>query len=311
MRVIVSGSLAYDRIMDFPGHFGDHILPKKIHQLNVSFNVSTFRQEFGGTAGNIAYGLRLLGVEPRIIARSGSDFGAYRTWLSRHRISQATIRTDLQATAAAHIITDQDDNQITGFFPGALGRSYGSFPKSLFTDVGLAIISPGNLVDMDRLPRELHKHQVLYFFDPGQVTTALSKATLLQGISGALGMFCNDYELAMIVSKTSLPLPQLRKRLELLIVTRGGAGSDVYAGGEQYRIPIVKPRRLVDPTGAGDAYRAGFIAGLLRGYSIETIGRFAATVAVHAVEQYGTQTYRFTSTTIRQRFNQAFGHTLE
>lgn len=311
MRVIVSGSLAYDRIMDFPGRFGDHILPKKIHQLNVSFNVATFRQEFGGTAGNIAYGLRCLGIEPRIIARSGNDFSSYRTWLVRHHIPISTIRTDALATAAAHIITDQDDNQITGFFPGALGRPYGLFSKSLFADVGLAIVSPGNLPDMDRLPMELHKRQVLYFFDPGQVTTALSKATLLRGIGGALGMFCNDYELALIVSKTSLPLAQLQKRLGFLIVTRGAAGSDIYAGGEHYRIPIVKPKRLTDPTGAGDAYRAGFIAGMLRGYSIETIGRFAATVAVHAVEQYGTQTYHMTSQSVRQRFHKAFGYQLE
>lgn len=307
MRVFVSGSLAYDRIMDYPGRFSDHILPDKIHQLSVSFNVATYRQSYGGTAGNIGYSLAQLGIEPRIVARYGHDFAPYQAWLRRCGVSLQYSKPDRSATAAAHMMTDRSDNQITGFFPGALVRPYGGFPRRVFAGVTLAIIAPGNLTDMERLPSALARNDVPYFYDPGQSTTALSRRALDRGLAAALGLFCNDYELDLILKKTRTSLDALRRQLGMVVVTKGERGSDIYAGGARYHIPIVRARRVVDPTGAGDAYRAGFIAGLLRGYTIPTIGRIAATVAVAAVEHYGTQEHRLNWPQVRLRYRRSFG----
>ncbi len=310
MRVLVSGAVAYDRIMDFPGRFTDHIIPEKIHQLNVSFNVETYRQEFGGTAGNIAYNLAQLGAEPRLVARYGSDFEVYQEWLHKNTIALRWSKPAKLPTAAAHIITDRADNQITGFFPGAMGQSYGAFPPALFSGVQLGIVSPGNVTDMQKLPGALHNHRVLYFYDPGQTIPVLSAAALKAGLAHALGLFANDYELSMILNKTGLTLSQLRKKLGMVIVTKGEQGSTIYIGRQQHRIPIVKPKRVIDPTGAGDAYRAGFLVGLLRGYPIDTLGRYAATVASYAVERYGTQVHTMTGPSVRKRYRAAFRQSL-
>jgi adenosine kinase len=307
MKILVSGSLAYDRIMDFDGRFKDHILPHKIHVLNVSFYVEKFRQSFGGTAGNIAYNLALLGEKPIIISTYGSDFSEYKKWCKRHRmdISQAKkIKNVL--TASAYIITDQSDNQITGFFAGAMLKSNGPVPKKLLGKSSLAVIPPGNLTDMKKYPTQYKKTKTSYIYDPGQQITVLSKKDLLSGLTGAKVFISNDYELALVLKKTGLALNRLLKRVELVVTTKGEKGSVIWTRNKKCRIPPAKPKNTSDPTGAGDAYRAGFIKGLVAGYPLPKAGRLGAVVSVYTVEKYGTQTHRFTWKELQRRYYQNF-----
>ncbi len=295
MQILVSGSLAYDRIMDFPGKFADHILPEKIHILNVCFVVNSLKEKFGGTAGNIAYNLALLGERPLILATAGNDFDRYEAWLRKHNLPLSGIRRiEEEMTAGAYITTDMADNQITGFNPGAM--NYPSLQQ--FDGVNpretLAIVAPGNVEDMVAYVRSYKQHKIPYIFDPGQQISVLSVEQLIEMITGSELLICNDYELERIIQTTELEITDLLQRTRAVISTLGDKGSLLTTPQHETKIPAVKASQVQDPTGAGDAYRAGLIKGLVLGKELPDAARMGATCASYAVEHHGTQEHSFT-----------------
>jgi len=302
MNIIVSGSLAYDRIMDFPGHFSDHILPGKIHVLNVCFQVNGMREKFGGTAGNIAYALSLVGEKPTISAAIGHDYHRYFDWMAKNGISTDGIKIIKdEFTAGAYITTDLADNQITGFNPGAMKYSSSLDFANLNPEDTIAIVSPGNLEDMVNYPRVCKQRGIGYIFDPGQSLPVLAAADVAEAIDGCRILISNDYELEMIMNKTALDKKDLIRRAGTVIVTLGEKGSQIITAKGETNIPVVKPRTVEDPTGAGDAYRGGLISGLVRGKDIEQSARLGSVCASFAVECYGTQEYRFSPEEFEER----------
>jgi adenosine kinase len=304
MNIIVSGSLAYDRIMNFPGYFSDHILPEKIHVLNVCFQVDGIKEKFGGTAGNIAYALSLLGETSGISATIGHDYHRYFEWLAKNGITTENIKIiEDEFTASAYITTDQADNQITGFNPGAMKYSSSLDFSRLNPKETVVIVSPGNLEDMVNYPRMCKARGIDYVFDPGQSLPMLDARDLIQAIEGARILISNDYELDLIMRKTGLNREALLGRARSVIVTMGELGSRVFTPEGDISIPAVEPRRVEDPTGAGDSYRGGLLSGLIHGKDIEQCARMGSVCASFAVECYGTQDYRFTLDEFNQRFH--------
>ncbi len=303
MNIIVSGSLAYDRIMDFPGYFKEHILPEKIHVLNVCFQVNDMKEKFGGTAGNIAYALALMGQKPLISATIGRDHQRYLEWLTKNGIPTSRIRIiDDEFTASAYITTDQADNQITGFHPGAMKWSSSLDFDRLEARETLVIVSPGNLEDMVKYPRLCKDRGLDYIFDPGQSLPMLAAEDLVQAIEGCRILIANDYELNLILCKTGLSKEAMLRRAQAVIVTKGEMGSLVFTPKSEIRIPAAKPKTVKDPTGAGDAYRGGLICGWVQGKDLEECAKMGSVCASFAVECYGTQEYRFSAEEFRERF---------
>jgi len=300
MKIWVSGSLAYDRIMVYPGRFADHINPKKLHVINLSFAAKTLELSFGGTAGNIAYGLRQLGVNTGVIGNLGRDGAEYIARLKRFGADVACVRVLSDAfTAGAYMTTDRDDNQISAFFAGAMMEKNRP-PKVKNSDFG--IIAPDAPHNMLALARYYHAKKVPYIFDPGQQITALTSAQLKIGMKNALAAIGNDYEVDIMLKRSGFK----SQKNQTLITTYGGRGSSIQSGGKIFRIPAVKAKKLVDPTGAGDAYRAGLLAGLSKGLDLKDCGRLASTIAVYAVETQGTQNYFFSKKQIVKRFFNQF-----
>jgi adenosine kinase len=308
MHIFVSGSLAYDRIMDFPGRFADHILPEKIHILNVCFMVDGLTERFGGTAGNIAYNLALLGEEPVILATGGRDFGLYQEWLTELGLPLSGIRLiEEEFTAGAYITTDMADNQITGFNPGAMKHQTEYSFDSIDPKESLAIIAPGNLPDMLAYSQCYKEMGLPYIFDPGQSIPAWGPAELREMANGALALIMNDYEQEMFCQKTGLEEGNLRNFTQVLIITKGEEGSELIGPEGKEVIPAAKPRRVQDPTGAGDAFRAGLIKGLTLGLPWATAALMGATQASFAVEQPGTQEHRGKLSEFWRRYRDNFG----
>ncbi len=306
MTIYVSGSLAYDRIMDFPGRFADHILPDKIHVLNVCFNVNGLSEKFGGTAGNIAYNLALLEEKPFILASAGKDFSEYEAWLKENDLSLEGIRIiPEEFTAGAYITTDLADNQITGFNPGAMRYASEFFISG--SGGGIGILSPGNIEDMLAYSREFKAKEIPYIFDPGQTTSAMSGKQILEILTGCAIFISNDYELEMVMRMTAMTKADLLARTkQALITTMAEKGSLVATRAKETPIPAVPPERVVDPTGAGDAYRAGLIKGLVTGKPLEAAARMGSTCASYAVEYRGTQEHRFTPEEFHARYTAFF-----
>lgn len=305
-RVLVSGSLAYDRIMDFPGLFENHFVPEKLHSLSVSFQVDTFKENFGGCAGNIAYTLALLGEEPVIVATGGSDFEKYAAYLKASGVDPQSIHVNAgDVTSSAYIMTDQGDNQISAYYPGAGGTPYG-VPVPL-EGVALGMVGAGCVEDMKALPSLYRERGVKYVYDPGQQTTVLSGVELIEAISGAAVLFANDYELGVIVFKTGLSEAQLLERVPVVVGTLGNKGARVLTKEGEIEVTAVPVDKLVDPTGAGDAHRAGFIKGLLAGLPTKESAQLASTAAAYAVEAYGTQNHHFTLNELKARYQKAYG----
>lgn len=295
MNIIVSGSLAYDRIMDFPGHFSDHILPEKIHVLNVCFQVNSMKERFGGTAGNIAYALKLMGEQPVICATIGHDYHRYFEWLSKNGISRELIEIkEEESTAGAYITTDLADNQITGFNPGAMKYPTSMDLSRLDPQETLVIVSPGNLQDMITYPHVCRERGIEYIFDPGQSLPIWDGAELVQAITGCKILICNDYEMDLIMSKTAMKKEDLLDRAGAIITTLGELGSRVATLDGEIHIPVAQARKVDDPTGAGDAYRGGLISGLVQGRDLDQCARMGSVCASFTVECYGTQDYSFT-----------------
>ncbi|MBF0552477.1 MAG: carbohydrate kinase family protein [Deltaproteobacteria bacterium] len=311
MKIFVSGSLAYDRIMDFPGKFSDYILPEKIHVLNVCFAVSGVIERFGGTAGNIAYGLVQLGEKPIIVAAAGRDFDIYRAHIKEQGLSDESIRlVPEELTAGAYITTDQLNNQITGFNMGAMKYSTAYDFSREDAKQSICIIAPGNLDDMKNYALSCRSSGLPYIFDPGQSLTAWSGPALVDALTGAAIFISNDYELEMTMKITGLTQEDIIARTGTVIVTMGENGSQVFNAKDRIAICPVPPDRVVDPTGAGDTYRAGLLKGLKEGMDTVDAARLGAVLASFAVEVQGTQEYRATRDTIGYRYEAAFGRAL-
>ncbi|MFH1866730.1 MAG: carbohydrate kinase family protein [Patescibacteria group bacterium] len=294
-KIVVYGSLAYDRVMDFPGRFKDNFIANKLHNINVSFAVPTLKESFGGTAGNISYNLCLLKYKPIILSSVGNDFSKYKKWLQSRGVN--TLYLNLvrnTTTASAYIITDKDDNQITGFYFGAMQIPYRTFPVKVFNK-SMMIIAPGNVSDMKRLVKLCKRTRTPYIYDPAQQIPILSSTDLALGVTGSHVFIGNDYEISLTAKKLGLSEKSLINKCKILIRTLGSKGSEIWYQGKRIRIPAVKAKKVVDPTGAGDAYRAGLVDGLLRGWPLTRSSRQAAAIASRAVEKYGTQNHKFNS----------------
>lgn len=310
MSVLICGSMAYDSIMVFPDKFKNHILPEKVHMLNVSFLVPDMRREFGGCAGNIAYGLNLLdGNLPMIMATVGKDFSPYAEWLNKHNIKQDHIRVvDDAFTGQAFITTDLDDNQITAFHPGAMNESHLN-KVSDAKGCKLGIISPDGRDGMIQHAQQFADADIPFIFDPGQGMPMFDGDDLKKFIEQATWVTVNDYEWEMMQDKTGLSPHEITDQVDALIVTRGGEGSHIYTKDKRYEIPSVKPEALNDPTGCGDAYRAGLLYGLVNDLDWETTGKIASLMGSIKIALHGTQNHSFTMAEFKTRYEKEFGQT--
>lgn len=307
MSALICGSFAYDTIMVYTGHFKNEILPDRVHMLNVSFLVPEMRREFGGCAGNIAFSLNMLGGEGVPMGTVGKDFDDYSEWMDQHGISREYLRTiDAAYTAQAYITTDLDDNQITAFHPGAMNHAH---EQSVPTDQGidLGIISPDGKDGMVQHAAEFAKAGIDFIFDPGQGLPMFNGKELTRFLDQASYVTVNDYESELMCDRTGLSVADMAAKLKAMIVTKGGEGSVIHANGETIAIPAGSPTALADPTGCGDAFRAGLIYGLQQGYDWETIGRIASLMGTIKIERPGTQNHRFTMDEFKIRFKQEFG----
>lgn len=305
MHTLICGSLAFDTIMVFQDQFKNHILPDKIHALSVAFYVPEMRREFGGTAGNIAYNLQLLDGKPLIMATVGEDFAPYTQWLDQHGLNKTHIKTIPNSfTAQAFITTDTDDNQITAFHPGAMTESHQNSVKDA-KNISLAVIAPDGRDGMFQHARECFDAGIPFLFDPGQGLPMFNGDELLQFIEMADYLAVNDYESQIIQDKTGLSLEQLAAKVKALIVTLGGAGSQIYSEGQRYDIPCVKAESIIDPTGCGDAYRAGLLYGIAQGWDWLTCGRLASTMGAIKIASRGGQNHKPTRATIEEIYTQA------
>lgn len=306
MSALICGSFAFDTIMVFPDHFKNHILPDKVHMLNVSFLVPNMRREFGGCAGNIAYNLKLLGDEPIPMGTVGNDFTSYATWMDKHNINRRHVHVkDGSYTAQAFITTDIDDNQITAFHPGAMNLAHETLISEA-KNITLAIVSPDGRDGMIQHAQQLHESGIPFIFDPGQGLPMFDGDDLLNFAKQATYITLNDYEAQLFQDRTGLSPNEIAEHVEALIITRGGEGSYIYTDGNRLDIPSAKVGQLADPTGCGDAYRAGLLHGIMHGKDWETTGRIASLLGAIKIEQHGTQNHTFTMDEFAERFEQSF-----
>lgn len=308
MQVFITGSLAFDRIMTFPDKFSNHILPDKIHILNVCFLVDGLEERFGGTGGNIAYSLALLGEKPVLLSQVGKDFAAYDERLQEIGVTVEGIRTiETEFTAGAYITTDQSDNQITGFNPGAM-KYPSQFDMTTIDPSGaLGIISPGNLDDMMDHPKYYREKSIPFIFDPGQQIPAFSGEQLAEAFDGAEILITNDYELEMILKSTGMTKDEILDKVSYLITTLGEQGSVVNCKGEETRVDPASVDKVLDPTGAGDAFRSGLLKGLSMGKTVVDACKLGSVAAAYAVEKNGTQEHSYTMEEFSARYEASFG----
>lgn len=310
MTILVCGSMAYDTIMVFPDQFKKHILPDQIHILNVAFMVPDMRREFGGTAGNIAYNLKLLGEEPQIMATVGHDFTPYARRLEDLRLSMRHVRTlDDQFTAQAFITTDIDDNQITAFHPGAMSFSHLNRVAEA-PGARLGIVSPDGRQGMIEHARDFRAAGIPYVFDPGQGLPMFSGEELLQLIGDAAALTVNDYEARIVEQKTGRSVAQLAAMIGAVVVTRAAEGSTVHTGDEEIVVPAAKAGSVVDPTGCGDAYRAGLLYGMARGWPWGRSARLASVMGAIKIAHRGGQNHRPSREQIAARLREDFDESL-
>lgn len=312
-EILVTGSVAFDQIMDFEGDFKDHILPDKLHTINLSFLVKEMKKQRGGCAANISYSLTLLGERPRILAAVGADSEEYRDWLRDQGVDLAGLKVfEDDVTACCFITTDRADNQITGFHPGAMGRAK---ELSVIEEVGrgnprpsYCIVAPDDPEAMVRHCREARQAGVPLIFDPSFQVIAMEGETLRESAKGAHAVILNDYEFAVFKDKTGLDDAGVLELAEMWVVTLGEKGSEItLAGGEKIEVPSAKPKAVVDPTGAGDAFRAGFLAGLVQGQELSVCGRMGSVASAYAIENYGTQQHHYSREEFTARYRENFG----
>lgn len=306
MSALICGSYAYDTIMVFHDQFKNHILPDKVHILNVSFLVPDMRREFGGCAGNIAYNLKLLGGNPLPMATVGHDFEKYRQWIDQCGISRKHIKViENTYTGQAFITTDMDDNQITAFHPGAMNLAHEN-QVSNAEGVRIGMVSPDGRKGMIEHAKQFADAGIPFIFDPGQAMPMFDGKELMRFVKQATWVAVNDYEAQLLQERTGKSLEELGKHVDALIVTLGGKGSRIYSNSKQLEIPVVKTRKLNDPTGCGDAYRAGLLYGLMNDMDWELTGRIAAMMGAIKIEHHGTQNHAFTRSEFEAQFKDNF-----
>ncbi|OZB59294.1 MAG: carbohydrate kinase family protein [Lysobacterales bacterium 14-68-21] len=311
MSAVICGSLAYDTIMVFQDQFKNHILPDQVHILNVSFLVPRMRREFGGCAGNIAYNLKLLGADPLPVAAVGQDFAPYRQHLVECGIRLDHVREySEQFTPQCFITTDLDNNQITAFHPGAMSSAHENHVKDI-PEISFAIVAPDSREAMLQHVDEFAARGVPFIFDPGQAMPLFDGSEFRSMIEKATYVIVNDYESQLLQTRTGWSADEIASRVDAYIVTQGPRGSVIHAGGTKHIIPAARERRIVDPTGCGDAYRAGLIFGIMQGRDWPTIGRMASLMGALKVEHPGTQNQRFTYDQFQAEFHDQFGYALD
>jgi adenosine kinase len=313
MRIVVTGSIAYDYVMVFPGHFQDHILPEKMHVLSVSFLVDSMKRLRGGTAANIAFNLALLGQKPEVVGTVGEDFADYRSWLDAKGVVTDGIKViEGDFTASCFINTDLRHNQITAFYPGAMRHASTLSLKDMGLSGGdLVLIAPNDPAAMAGHAEECTSLGIPYLYDPSMQAPRMTGVELEAGFQGAKVLTGNDYEFGMMAEKLGITEDQLRRRVPITVMTKGEAGALITVEGVDYEIPPASPTAVVDPTGAGDAYRAGLVTGMARGFSWPVTGRLGALTAVYAIEQTGTQHHYYTLAEFVERYRSNFGESDE
>lgn len=308
MDIIVTGSIAYDYLMRFPGRFTDHLMREKLDQVSLSFLVDDMSKHWGGNGANIAYTLALFGQQPKVFGTVGRDFGDYRLWLERVGVDCSTVKQiDDVFTASFFANTDLDNNQIASFYSGAMAyaRNY-SLADVYDGTPDLVVISPNDPQAMLNLAEECRARGIKFVADPSQQVPRLSGDELRQMISGAYLLVVNAYESEMILSKTGMSLNDLRASIDLMVVTHGKSGSQIFQGGEVIDVPVFAPKEIKDPTGVGDAYRSGLLTGIAQGWPLKLAGEMGALCATYVLEQVGTQSHYFTVSEFVQRFRTQF-----
>lgn len=308
MSALICGSFAFDNIMVFQDYFKNHILPEKVHILNVSFIAPEMRREFGGCAGNIAYNLNLLKGDALPMGTVGKDFEPYASWMDKHNINRQFVKViDTEYTAQAFITTDLDDNQITAFHPGAMNLAHHNVVSNA-EGITIGIISPDGKQGMIEHANQFAENNIPFIFDPGQGMPMFDDETIRSFIDQARWITVNDYEWQLMQDRTRLTPDQITERVDAMIVTRGANGSFIYTQKKCYVIPAGKPGEVRDPTGCGDAYRAGILYGLMNDMDWETSGRLASLLGAIKIECYGTQNHQFNLDEFNQRFRENFGY---
>lgn len=309
--IIISGSIAYDHIMNFPDSFKHHILPDQIHILSVAFVVEKLQKNLGGTAANIAHTIKLLGGEPLMIGPIGSDDADFQAHWKKHGINTSYIkRIDDVLNASAHITTDKDDNQITAFYPGALNRHEGIDISNVQEHANVAIIGPTYKETMIKHAKQCSEADIKFCFDPGQQMPAFTKQELMMLIGQATYLIGNDYEMKLLEDKTGWSTNELFDHVEVVILTLGEQGSVIMTKDERHDVPACSVTSVEDPTGAGDAYRAGFFTALAHGETLKTCGQVGSVAAAYAVEKYGTQNHDFIRQDFADRYEKTYGERL-
>jgi adenosine kinase len=312
MNIVVTGSFAFDYIMSFPGRFTDHILPDKLDSISLSFLVDDMRKVYGGCGPNIAYSLALLGERPRLMATAGQDAGEYRTWLQDQGVDVSLLRIcDDCFTASFFVSTDLDQNQIASFYTGAMARAHELSIHDIADRPDIVIISPNDPQAMRRYARECREAGIEYIYDPSQQVARVAGDELVEGLTGARVLILNEYEYSILQKKTGLNERQLLERTATIVVTLGEQGSRIVTRDQVFEVPIAKPDAVLEPTGVGDAYRAGLIKGLIHGYPWPVTGRIAALAAAYVIEHPGPQPRPYTIEAFLARYRQTFGATNE
>jgi adenosine kinase len=307
MDILLTGSVAYDYLMTFPGLFKEQILPERLASISLSFLVESMSKQRGGIAPNIAYTMALLGEKPRVMATVGEDFGDYRIWLDSKGVDTTLMQVVPGLfTASFFATTDQASAQIASFYPGAMGHSATQSIKELDKKPDLVIVSPSAPDAMMKFPAECRELGIPYLYDPSQQVLRLEGHELARDMEGAYFLFCNDYEFGLISKKTGWSLDQILEHVKVLVITRGKDGADLYSDGDSVHIPTVPEDEIVDPTGVGDAFRGGVLAGYSHGFDWKLCGEIGSLSAVYCLEQRGTQNHSYTPAEFVKRFRQHF-----
>jgi adenosine kinase len=307
MDILLTGSVAYDYLMTFPGRFQEQILPERLASISLSFLVDSMSKQRGGIAPNIAYTMALLGGKPRVMATVGEDFGDYRAWLDAKGVDTTLMKViPGEFTASFFATTDHVSAQIASFYPGAMGYSASQSLKDLHKQPDLVIVSPSAPDAMMKFPAECRELGIPYLYDPSQQVLRLEGSELARDMEGAQFLFCNDYEFGLISKKTGWSLDQILEHVKVLVITRGKDGADLYSGQDSVHIPTVPEDEIVDPTGVGDAFRGGFLAGYSHDFDWKLCGEIGSLAAVYCLEQRGPQSHNYSKTEFIERFRKHF-----
>jgi adenosine kinase len=309
MSIICTGSIAFDYLMSFPGHFKDHIIPEKLDSISLSFLVDSMVKQRGGTAPNIAFTMALLGETPKLMGTVGEDFEDYGAWLEKHGVDTSLVkRIDGVFTASFFANTDLSNNQIASFYTGAMAHSKDLSLKDINLTVDdLVLISPNDPTAMCKYASECRDLKVPYLYDPGQQVVRSAPEEIKEGILHAQSLFINEYEYELIQKHTGMRDKDIRSTVDYVVITCGDRGSDIWAKDDHYHIPVVEPNKTADPTGVGDAFRGGFVRGKQLGFDWQTCGQMGSLAATYCLEKRGTQNHRYSRVEFVQRYRKSFG----